>query len=412
LSTYSLFDLNQFIRRVIALNLAQPVWVECEIGQCNVSRSHYWLELVQQSEDNETVIAQASAVIWSKKYRQLRQQLGARLPQLLQEGMALRLKVQVDYHERFGLKLMIDDIDPDYTLGQLAMQRQAILQRLQQEQLLGRNAQIPLPTVVQRIAVISSASAAGYQDFVEQLNNNGYGYQYRLQLFPSAMQGAAVEKELFEQLQQIEQHRQRYDAVVIIRGGGSKLDLQAFDNYLLAQKVAQMPLPVLTGIGHDIDDTVLDAVAHQSLKTPTAVAEFLIHHNERFEGQLQQLALHIQQQSALHLREQNLQLQSIQQRLQLNTQQVLQTHHNQLDRLHQHIPFLARIPLQKAREQLLELNTQLQLHNPQTAYQRGFVTVSDETGRIVRSSQDLQAGDQIRLTFADGPIHAKIINHE
>ena len=264
MSTYSLFDLNQFIRRVIALNLAQPVWIECEIGQCNISRSHYWLELIQQSEDNETVIAQASAVIWSKKHRQLRQQLGARLPQLLQEGMAVRLKVQVDYHERFGLKLMIDDIDSDYTLGQLALQRQAILQRLQQEQLLGRNAQTPLPTVVQRIAVISSARAAGYQDFVEQLNNNDYGYQYRLQLFPSAMQGAAVEKELFEQLQQIEQHRQRYDAVVIIRGGGSKLDLQAFDNYLLAQKVAQMPLPVLTGIGHDIDDTVLDAVAHQN----------------------------------------------------------------------------------------------------------------------------------------------------
>lgn len=410
---YSLFDLNQFIRRVIALNLPEPIWVQCEIGQCNESRGHYWLELVQQGEtEEEEIIAQASAVIWARQFRKLRRDLGPTFQQILQEGMAVKLQVKVDFHERFGLKLMVEDIDPSYTLGKLAMQRQQILDRLEKEQLLGRNARLSLPSVLQRIAVISSAQAAGYQDFVEQLKGNSYNYQYKLQFFPSAMQGASVEKELLSQLKKIEGQKSNFDVIVIIRGGGSKLDLQAFDNYALGKKIAECPLPVLVGIGHDIDETVLDRVAYCSLKTPTAVADFLIHRNESFEIQVQQLALQIQQASFLHLREQNLQVERIGQRVQLAAQRVLQAEKTQLVRLQDQLQILARQPIQLARQTLSELYSQVQLYDPEEARGRGFITVTNQSGHPVRSINQLEIDEIVRLHFKDGTSTAKIENNE
>lgn len=413
MSTYSLFDLNQFIRRVIALNLSESIWVQCEIGQCNESRGHYWLELVQQgAHEEEEIIAQAAAVIWARQYRKLRKELGPTFQQLLQEGMAVQLKVKVDFHERFGLKLMVEDIDPSYTLGKLAMQRQEILDRLRQEKLLGKNAQVLLPRVLQRIAVISSAQAAGYQDFVAQLKGNAYGYQYRLRFFPSAMQGAAVEQELLRQLKQISLREKEFDAVVIIRGGGSKLDLQAFDNYELGRKIAGMPLPVLVGIGHEIDETVLDKVAYQSLKTPTAVADFLIHHNEQFEVRVQQLALQLQQLTFLQLREHNLRVERLTQTVQMAAQSVVQKEKNQIETLRHQLKILSRLPIQIARQSLTELKGQIQLYDPQEARKRGFITVTNEQGQQVRSIQALQAEDIVHLHFADGSSKAKIQENE
>lgn len=412
MSAYSLFDLNQFIRRVIALNLSEPIWVQCEIGQCNESRGHYWLELVQQGENEEEIVAQAAAVIWARQYRKLRHELGPTFQQVLQEGMAVKLQVKVDFHERFGLKLMVEDIDPSYTMGKLALQRQEILDRLHKEQLLELNARLRLPTVLKDIAVISSAKAAGYQDFVEQLKGNAYGYQYKLQFFPSAMQGAAVEKELLRQLKQIERRKSEFDAVVIIRGGGSRLDLQAFDNYELGKKIAELSLPVLVGIGHDIDETVLDKVAHRSLKTPTAVADFLIHHNETFEGNIQQLALQIQQGSFLQLREQNLKVERLAQSLQMAAQGAVQTEKTRVETLHQQLQILARLPIQAARQSLLALQSQVQLYDPEEARKRGFITVTDEQGASIRSVKSLTADAIVRLHFADGTTKAKIEDDE
>jgi len=412
LSAYSLFDLNQFIRRVIALNLSEPIWVQCEIGQCNESRGHYWLELVQQGENEEEIVAQAAAVIWARQYRKLRNELGPTFQQVLQEGMAVKLQVRVDFHERFGLKLMVEDIDPGYTMGKLALQRQEILDRLHKEQLLEVNARLLLPTVLQDIAVISSAKAAGYQDFVEQLKGNAYGYQYNLQFFPSAMQGAAVEKELLRQLKQIERRKSEFDAVVIIRGGGSRLDLQAFDNYELGKKIAELSLPVLIGIGHDIDETVMDRVAHQSLKTPTAVADFLIHHNENFEVKIQQLALQIQQGSFLQLREQNLKVERLAQSLQMAAQRTVQMERTRVETLHQQLKILVQIPIQAARQSLTELRSQIQLFDPEEAHKRGFISVTNEQGQIIRSVKSLKKEDTVQLHFSDGTRKAKIENNE
>lgn len=413
MKSHSLFELNQFIRRVIALNLSEPVWIQCEIGQCNESRGHYWLELIQKGEEDEgDIVAQASAVIWSTQYRKLRKEIGPTFQQLLREGMEVKVKAKVDFNERFGMKLMIESIDPTYTLGKLALQRQKILEQLRAEGLLHLNKQLQVPTVLQRIAVISSAKAAGYQDFVEQLNGNAYGYQYQLHFFPSAMQGAAVEEELIQQLKKIDRRHRAFDAVVIIRGGGSKPDLQAFDNYHLGKAIAEMPLPVLVGIGHDIDETILDLVAHHSLKTPTAVADFLIHHNEQFEVKIQQLALTLQQMTYVQLKEQSLQVERLSQTIQLEARRFLQQEDIQLETLKQQLKIMGKLPIQIAYQQLASLENQIQLFDPQQALERGFIQVTNKNGQIIKRKESLHPEDQVNLHFADGTLQAKIEDNE
>ena len=202
--------------------------------------------------------------------------------------MAVKLKVNVDYHERYGLKLIIEDIDTSFTVGVLEMQRQAILLEIKKRDLVRKNAQTHLPSVLQRIAIISSDRAAGWKDFVKHIHDNPYGYHITLDLFEAAMQGQQVEPEILDSLNVIENNIDQYDAVAIIRGGGGRTDLAAFDNFPLARRIADFPIPVLIGIGHEIDQSVLDIVAYRSLKTPTAVADFIIEHNAEFEGRLEE----------------------------------------------------------------------------------------------------------------------------
>lgn len=413
MQSYSLFELNQFIRRVLALNLADPLWIECEIAQCNNSRGHYWVELIEKGgADQLEILAQASAVIWSRQAGKLCSKLGPLFKDLLQEGRAVKLQVQIDYSERFGLKLIIQDIDPAFTLGQLALQKKAILDQLEANQLLGKNKGTALPTVLQKIAVISSNNAAGYQDFVQQLQQNAYGYAFKLDFYASAMQGAAVEKELLAQLKKIRRSKLHYDAVVIIRGGGARLDLSAFDNYDLGAAIALFPIPVLVGIGHDIDETVLDLVAHQSLKTPTAVADFIIHHNEQFEYQLQQMAMQIQQSTYLELKGQYLLVEKLNQQIENETNRQLSEASANLHLYEKQIQLLAKLPLQSARQELQHLSAQLQLLNPKEILKRGYALIQKETAQNVQKAKELADGDHIKIIFQDGSIQATINSNQ
>jgi exodeoxyribonuclease VII large subunit len=415
LQSYSLFELNQFIRRVLALNLAEPVWIQCEIAQCNLSRGHYWIELIEKGgEQNREVLAQASAVIWSRQVARLRKNLGPLFQDLLQEGRSVKLQVQVDFSERFGLKLIIQDIDPAYTLGQLALQKKAILERLKAEQLLGKNRSVAVATVIQKVAVISSDTAAGYQDFVQQLEHNAYGYAYKLDFYASAMQGASVEKEMLAQLKKIRFKAQQYDAVVIIRGGGARLDLSAFDNYALGEAIAQFPLPVMIGIGHDVDETILDLVASQSLKTPTAVADFLLHHNERFEYSLQQIALHIQQHTFIKLREQSLLVEQLNQRIENGAFRQINLEQAALNLLQNKLKLLAQRPIQAAQQVLQNFETQIEILDPQVILRRGYALIQHENGQVVRSAEEVNPSETIKIQFHDGQVDATINqkNHE
>lgn len=322
---FSLLELNEYIRQVLILNFSEAIWVSCEISQVNQSRGHFWMDLVEKDLLTDAVSAKSSAVLWRRDYLRLQMELGTSLDSILQDGMQVLLKVKINYHEAYGMKFIVEEIDPGYTLGQLEIKRQETILKLRKKGLFELNTSLKLPKVIQRIAVLSSETAAGLQDYLVQVKNNQYGYQFENQLFATAMQGKGVEKEMRSRLKSIERRRDEFDAVVIIRGGGARLDLSAFDGYGLCEIIAKFPLPILTGIGHDVDETVVDLVAHTALKTPTAVADFILNHNATFEGEMQHLARYVQQQSVRELKQQEMQLQQTEQTLLLLKNNILET---------------------------------------------------------------------------------------
>lgn len=274
---HSLFELQNKVKSSLEDSFSLPVWVIAEISEMTVNRSgHCYLDLVETETGSDTVIARCRATIWSYTFRMLRPYFETTTGQQFSEGLKVLLQAKVEYHEVYGFSLNIRDIDPVYTLGDLARQRREIIRRLEEDGVLGMNKELEMPVVPQRIAVISSPTAAGLQDFIDQLHTNTHQFVFYTKLFPAVMQGGEAPRSIMNALERIYEYEDLFDAVVIIRGGGAQLDLACFDQYDLAFHVAQFPLPVITGIGHDKDDTVVDLVAHTRLKTPTAVAEFLI----------------------------------------------------------------------------------------------------------------------------------------
>jgi exodeoxyribonuclease VII large subunit len=282
-----LSELNGEVKKVLADHFNAPVWVIGEIAEMNIqSNGHCYLTLVEKGENDDRIIAQARATIWSYTFRMLRPFFETSTGQPFTDGIKVLLQVSVEFHEMYGFSLNVRNIDPTYTLGDLALRRREIIQRLKEEGIFTMNKELELPLVPQKIAVVSSSSAAGYQDFIDQLTNNSQGYKFYIQLFPALMQGNQAEKSILDALDAIYPFEGFFDLVVIIRGGGSQVDLSCFDNYNLACSVSQFPLPVLTGIGHEKDDSIVDMVAHTRLKTPTAVAEFILSGVSAFEDRL------------------------------------------------------------------------------------------------------------------------------
>lgn len=406
-TTYSLFDLNEHVRRVLALNLPDALWVRAEIAQVNESRGHFYLSLVEKGGAKEDILAQAEAVIWQQTARNLQFQLGKIWHDLLRAGVEVLLKVRVEFHERYGFKLLIQDIDPAYTLGKLELERRNTIQKLQEAGLLDLNRRLPLPLVLQRIAVLSSRNAAGFQDFWKHLQDNRYDYGFSMVLFPVAVQGDQAEQEVLRQLKKIRAKREGFDCVVVIRGGGARLDLTAFDSFEVCAQMAGLPMPVLSGIGHDADETVLDLVAHTALKTPTAVADFLIGHNLHFESALVQLQLSIRDSLWKSLETANLSLEYLAQQCNLAIRQKIRTEQQALKYMEDALPGLFR---QRLRESALELQQQealVELLSVENTLKRGF-TLTTKDGKIVRSAAALKPGDQINTHFSDGEVSSEI----
>ena len=405
MQVYSLFELNEYVRRILALNLPEAIWIECEVAQSNESRGHYFLSLVQK--DGEQIVAQSEAVIWSKTYRKLKKQLGLSIRALLQAGVAIRLKARVDYNERYGLKLVIEEIDPAHTLGQLELQKRATLQKLQEKGLIGKNKEVVLPKVLQKIAVISSERAAGLQDFLNQVTSNPYQYYYDLQIFPASMQGDLVVKEVLQQLKKIRKSSKQYDCVVIIRGGGAKLDLNAFDQYELSEAIANYAYPVLVGIGHETDESIRDRVVHTSLKTPTAVAEFIINRTLHFESEVMQMAYFIQQKTQQTFQMALLRIYQLEKQFQLGTQQIIDSQKQQLHLAEKQIPQWAKFQRTSAQQQLKEWEKQLDLLSVENTLARGYHLVLKD-GMLIDSVKEVKEGDQIETQFKDGRVSSTV----
>lgn len=315
---YTLFELNNIVRKSIELTLRDEYWVEAEISEVRENNGHCYMELVQKDERGNTPVARASAKCWRSVWQTIRPKFERITNMRLHSGMKVLLLVYPQFHEAYGFSWIVDDIDPTYTLGDMARRRQEIIKTLKEEGVFDLNRQIPLATFAQRIAVISSMTAAGYGDFCHQLEDNRYGFRFSITLFPAIMQGEGIEQSVISQLNEIYDRIDQYDCVVIIRGGGASSDLSGFDSLALAENIANFPLPVITGIGHDRDETVADMVAHTRVKTPTAAAAMLI-------DNLRRIADHIS---------------DMQQRISSIVLMTLQTEHQRLSRLSQIIPAL------------------------------------------------------------------------
>jgi exodeoxyribonuclease VII large subunit len=407
MQSYSLFELNEYIRRVIALNFNEPVWINCEIAQIKESRGNVYLELVEQDEQNNEIRARIDANIWYKSFLFIKNKLGALTPSVLSVGVKVLLKVNVEFHERYGLKLNIEDIDPSYTIGQLEMARQKIMQRLTDEGVVSLNKSKALPLVFKNIAVISAANAAGYIDFADQLTNNPYGYHIRHVLFPAALQGQNTEREVCTALDSILTGEIQFDCIVIIRGGGSKLDLGGFDNFNIGYKIATSALPVITGIGHEIDSTVADNVSRLSLKTPTAVANFLIDHNLAFESSISELSQWIANLTVQHLKRHELQLSQTTQIIRMIPLEKIRQHEHNLRSISNQIKQTVIHILKWQTDKLLFSENRISMLRPENVLRRGYAIVRSTENVFITNSRTAAQHASLNLTFYDDTIEVK-----
>ena len=345
--------------------------------------------------------------MWANVYYFLKRKSPIPPEDILKQGVAVKLKVNVDFHERYGLKLIIEDIDSSFTIGQLEMQRQAILKAIQERGLIRKNAETHLPVVVQRLAVISSERAAGYKDFIKHLEDNFYGFDIRIDLFEAAMQGQQVEPEILACLEQVENAREEYDAVAIIRGGGGRTDLAAFDNLPLAVRIARFPLPVLIGIGHEIDQSVLDLVAYQSLKTPTAVADFIIERNSTFESNLDGLGVLIRDEVYERLHSEARKISDLAHGLNHAVRSRIIRDVNKLDHALNMVRHSANHAISKHQQRIDFMESLLKAIDPDQVLSRGY-TITSVAGQTITHANTLASGMTIQTTFIDGTIKSKV----
>ena len=282
----TLFELNSLVRETLELEMPDEYWVEAEISELREVNGHCYMGLIQKEEHSNTPVAKASAKCWRSSWVGIKNRFVQVTSKLPQQGMKMLLKVSAQFHENYGFSWIVSDIDPTFTLGDMAAKRQQILSQLEKEGVVNANKELELPLFTQRIAVVSSASAAGYGDFCNHLAENEYGYRFYTQLFAAIMQGEEVEQSVISAIEMIEDRRDEFDCIVITRGGGATSDLSGFDTLNLARKVAYCSLPVITAIGHDRDESVLDIISNKRLKTPTAAAAFFIDRLREVEQRL------------------------------------------------------------------------------------------------------------------------------
>ena len=382
---FSLYALNALVREAVSNALPDEYWVEAELAECRERNGHCYMELVEKDERSNSPIAKASAKCWRQTWTLLHATFLRATGQPLRAGMKVLLRVYPQFHEAYGFSWIVSDIDPTYTIGDLARRRQEIIKTLKAQGVFDLQRELRLSPFAQRIAVISAESAAGYGDFCRQLLDNEYNLQFHTELFPAIMQGERVEQSVIQALNLINNRIDDFDAVVIIRGGGATSDMSGFDTLPLAENVANFPLPIITGIGHDRDECVLDMVSHTRVKTPTAAATLLITH---LCNTLQQVA----------------DAENVIAHYALDR---LQRHRLQLEHITTLLPHLAQRLLTEAHHSLERIQLKLEGYDPQLLLQRGY-SITLHNGQIVKSPQDVKSGDEIETRLKQGTIKSII----
>jgi exodeoxyribonuclease VII large subunit len=372
-NVFSLYDLGTLIKRVLSLNFQDKIWVKAEIAACKVVRGIAYLDLIEKEEgQSDKIIAQQSAVIWQGTLQKLNGKLSEPITGFLETGREVLVLVQIDFNARYGLKLVIDDIDPAYTLGKLFQQRKELEKLIYIEKLHEPNKRIELTPVIQKIAVLSNDQAAGYHDFVHQLSENAMNYAFSLTLFPISLQGTLVEETVITQLKEILKSENTFDVVLILRGGGSKLDLAGFDSLHICRAISSFPIKIITGIGHEVDETLSDLVAGISLKTPTAVAEYILYHNQTFEASIQQMVVKINDIAKNKVQQEKLRILRFQHELSLRPMRVIDKTNTNLEYIHKYLPNLVNNRLKKEKVKLSYIDRLISLVNISNTLKRGF----------------------------------------
>ena len=431
----TLYELNHLVSKVIESEMPSEYWVEAELSECRESRGHCYMELIQKDERTATPIAKASAKCWANKWMLIRPGFERTTGQRLHAGMKVLLKVFAQFHEAYGFSWIVTDIDPTYTLGGMARKRQEIIRQLKEEGVFDLQKELQLPLFCQRIAVISSETAAGYGDFCNQLADNPYGFQFQTRLFPAFMQGEGVEQSIINALNRIfdltkgQTPCEVFDCVVIIRGGGATSDMSGFDTLALAENVANFPLPIITGIGHDRDESILDMVSHIRVKTPTAAAALLIDHLKTvldvINDAQEQIVRLAQQKLTFHKSRlstfaeilprlftnvktrQEARLDSLNSRMTTAIRQSIITQQSLINALEVKMPIILdrRLMAEQHRLQLIEEKTKNL--DPILLLRRGY-SITLHNGKAVRSPQQLQSGDEIETRLEKGTIKSII----
>lgn len=421
----TLYELNSLVVELIDKVMPNSYWVEAEIADARESKGHLYLELIEKDESTNIPIARASAKCWRSSWLMIGPHFERVAGVELRAGLQIMIQVHAQFHAQYGFSWIIDDINPEYTMGSMARKRNEIIAQLKSEGVFELQRELCLPLFAQRIAVISSASAAGYGDFCNQLQHNEYGFRFQMQLFQAFMQGEQVEQSIVAALNLISTKEDDFDCVVIIRGGGATADLSGFDTLVLAENVANFPLPVITGIGHERDESILDMVAHTRVKTPTAAAAFLIDHLAATLNRIEQAQISIQRMVEHRIQHEKLHLQQLSTHIPILFSMVRNRENARLDdywhallqrvMLHlqqskMRVELLSNKVIPATTNKLMAEQHKLQLLeqrvdgvNPERMLRLGY-SLTYKNGYVLRNVNEVKAGDEITTRLEGGII--------
>ena len=406
---FSLLELNNRVKEAVLNAFPETCWVRAEMSDVrqNAASGHCYLEFIEKNAITGQLVAKARGSIWAKTFRMLKPYFEMETGQMFASGLKVLVKVSVEFHELYGYSLTVLDIDPAYTLGDMIRKRLEIIRQLKEEGVFTLNKELPFPTLPMRIAVITSPTAAGYEDFLNQLSGNKAGYPFYTKLFPALMQGERTEESVIAALDRVYRYVECFDVVVIIRGGGATSDLNSFDSYLLAANCAQFPLPIITGIGHERDDTVIDMVANTRVKTPTAAAEWIIARMHEADTNAVNLSHTISSEVRNRIDREKQTIQRTASTLPLLIERLILGEKHKTGLLTQQIKLALRAVIDSERNKLDHTEKTVRLLSPQSLLERGYsLTLHDN--RVVKSVAELSPGDTIETIFADGKTTSRI----
>lgn len=404
--TFTLLELNRMVRETIERQMDGKYWVEAELSDLH-DRNHCYMELVENDPFGPTPLAKARAVCWANRWTALRSKFERQTQQQLRPGIKVRMMVTPTFHESYGFAYQVSDIDPDYTLGDIVRKRMEIIRQLKEAGIFDLQRELVLPRFAQRIAVISSAQAAGYGDFCHQIDDNSYGLSFSHELFAAIMQGEQVEQSVIAALDRINARIDEFDVVVIIRGGGATTDMSGFDTLALAENVANFPLPIITGIGHDRDECILDMVSYMRVKTPTAAATFLIDHLSEVYTALVSARERISRIAERHLAYEKMRLKQLADRIPTLFALTRERQTKRIDALAHRLDSAATQRLERERHRLQLVAQRAQAQDPIHILRRGY-SITLHNGHALRSGDELADGDIIETRLEQGTLKSEI----